>query len=203
MRVSEAASLIAEAVEAEGLLLVHDQMLPSATALIAGEPILGSWWSHPLANLIYNALGVIEDRYATCKLIRHKLTLVAPRLWPDLASIGESKLAWQLDGLSTFELALLDRIESASNPVPLDRPELRSAGRRLEERLLAPGEEIHTEAGHHLKALLTWRAWMESRGVEETTPPRPEPAMARFEQIVEEWRPGRHLLPWPALWLPS
>lgn len=57
MRFSDAVAVITEKVEAEGLLLVHDQRLPSVTALICAEPVFGSWWSHPLANVIYNALG--------------------------------------------------------------------------------------------------------------------------------------------------
>ncbi len=74
---------ITEAVESEGLLLVHDQRLPSVTALVAGEPVRGSWWAHPLGNVLYNALGELDDRFATRKLVADKLTLVAPRLWAD------------------------------------------------------------------------------------------------------------------------
>ena len=198
MRVSDAVAVITETVEAEGLLLVHDQRLPSVTALIAGEPVLGSWSSHPLANVIYNALGALDDRFALCKLIAGKLTLVAPRLWPDLAAVGESKRDWQLDRLSPAEVGLLDRVESSSVPVVLDQPEMRSPRRRLEKRLLAAGHEVHTDAGHHLRALLAWTVWTEEHGVADRSLPNPETAMVRFEQIARHWDPARPLLPWPA-----
>jgi hypothetical protein len=195
--VSNAAVAITETVEAEGVLLVHDQLLPSVTALIAGEPVLGSWWSHPLANLIYDALGAVEDRFATCKLIARKLTLVAPRLWSDLAAIGSAKWDWQLDRLSEAEMGVLDRVESVSVPVVLDKPELRSAGRRLEERLLVASEEAHTAAGYHLKALLAWPVWMKDHGAPDSPLPDPETAMARFEEVVQHWGATRRLFPWP------
>ena len=198
MRIADATAMITETVEREGLLLVHDQVLPSVTALIAGKPVPGSWWSHPLANLMYNALGAVEDRVASCKLVNKRLTLVAPRLWAGLVSVGASKQLWQLDGLPQTTKELLDRVESSSHPVLLDLPQLRAAGRRLEERLLVSGDEVHTDAGHHLKALVAWRRWMRNRGVNGPLP-APELAIASFEDVVRRWDPNRHLLPWPKL----
>ncbi len=202
MRVSDAVALITERAEAEGLLLVHDQSLPSVTSLVCGEPIPGSWWSHPLANVIYTALEELDDRFATCKLVSKKLTLVAPRLWPDLTTVGGSKEDWQLDELSTDELALLDRVEASSVPVVIDQPSLRSAGRRLEDRLLVSGEEIHSDTGRHLKALVSWRVWGQEHGVDRRSR-NSETARARFEDIVSHWDPGRSLLPWPTSATPS
>jgi hypothetical protein len=196
MRVSDAVAMITETVEAEGLLLVHDQWLPSVTGLISGGPVSGSWWSHPLANVIYNALGALETRFATCKLVSKKLTLIAPRLWSDLAAVGQSRQEWQLEGLSPGESSLLDRVDSSLAAVLLDQPPLRSAGRRLEERLLVVGDEVHTDSGHHLKGLLSWGVWMRDRDLDRPLPD-PETSMASFEQIVGEWDPGRRLLPWP------
>lgn len=196
MGVSEAAVIIADAVEAKGLLVVHDQRLPSVTALIAGEPVMGSWWSHPDASTIYNALNALQDRYATVKLVAGKQTLVAPRLWPDLVAIGSARQRWQIDGLLDEDATLQDQIESATHPVLLDHPDLRAAGKRLEQRLLVAGEEIHTEEGRHLKALTSWPVWAREHGVAEPIP-APRAAMARFESIVEQWGPGSvSLLPW-------
>ena len=192
---SEAAAAIAEAVESTGLLLVHDQRLPSATALVTGEPVMGSWWSHPDANTIYNALGALGDRFATVKLVAGKLTLVAPRLWPDLVAIGLAQGPWQLDGLSEDARALLDRVSVAVDPVLLASPDLRESGKRLEQRLLVVGEEVHTDEGRHLKALGSWEAWGAERGVANLSPI--EMAMSRIESIVEGWEPGgASLLPW-------
>jgi hypothetical protein len=193
---ARAAALIAETVEAEGVLLVHDRRLASATALVAGEPIAGSWWSHPLANVIYDALESLEGRFVTCKLVARKLTLIAPRLWPDLAAIGRARQDWQLAGLSAGELALLDRVGTSAGQIRLDQRDLRAAGRRLEERLLVYADQVHTSAGHHVKVLGSWTGWLALRGIEHL----PEPAVSteRFEEITRRLSPTRHLLPWPA-----
>lgn len=196
MQVEEAVAAITEAVESEGLLLVHDQHLPSVTALVAGEPVRGSWWAHPLGSVIYNALGELDDRFPTCKLVANKLTLVAPRLWANLVAVGASRRRWQLNGLSGADLALLDRVASAADPILLDRPELRAAGKRLEEKLLVNSEGVHTEDGHHLKALTSWEAWAGDRRVMGPLPD-PDVAAAGFEAILEGWEPGTTtLLPW-------
>jgi hypothetical protein len=195
--VTRAAELITDLVETEGLALVHDQRLPSATALVAGGPVPGSWWSHPLANVIYDALESLEGRLALCKLVSRKLTLVAPRLWPDLAAVGSGRLDWQLGGLSGAETALLAEVDAAAGPVALDRKDLRAAGRRLEERLLVAAHDVHTDAGHHVKVLTSWHHWCEEREVGGSLPPA-EAAMRRFEEIAARWSPSRRLLPWPA-----
>jgi ankyrin repeat protein len=39
------------------VLLEHDRELPSVTSIVAGEPISGSWWGHPLGHAIYDLLG--------------------------------------------------------------------------------------------------------------------------------------------------
>ena len=49
------------ALDREGILLQHDQVLPSASAIVAGEPVRGSWWAHPMAHPIYDALNALED----------------------------------------------------------------------------------------------------------------------------------------------
>lgn len=193
--VTAATSRVAAAVEGEGLLLVHDRVLPSMTRLIAGEPVAGSWWAHPLANLMYTVLGELEERFAICKVVASKLTLVAPDLWPHLAAIGESHSHWQMAGLSLAEHHLLTRTEASTTPILLDTPQLREAGRALEERLLAPAAEVHTDSGRHLKALMSWRSWRRERGVEGELP-APETAMARLEAIADGWGAGRSALPW-------
>lgn len=197
MRGSDAAEMVAEAVEAEGLMLVHDQRLPSVTTLIAGEPVGGSWWSHPLAGVIYRALVSLDERFATCKLVARKLTLVAPRYWAGLAAIGVARSPWQVDRLSESDLGLLDQVEARSEPLLLDQPALRARGRRLEARLLVAARDIHTDAGHHLKGLQAWSGWLRDRGVVR---PLQDLAMAMedFERIVDSWGAQRDSLPWPA-----
>jgi len=139
-----------------------------------------------LANVIYviyKALSTLDDRFATCKLISKKPTLVAPRLSPDLAAVGRSKEDWQVDGLSPTELALLDEVDPSAGPSVLDGPSLRADGRSWRTGCFVTGDEVHGDAGHHFKALLSWNVWEHERGV---IPPLPHPraALARFEQIV-------------------
>src|SRR4051794_3170550 len=94
------AQQLLDALDEQGVLLEHDKVLPSATATIAGKPIAGSWWSHPLANPIYNALEELDEagRMLRLKLVAGKVTLVARRLWPDLLAVVMERADWQVDG---------------------------------------------------------------------------------------------------------
>ncbi len=192
MALSEVAGAILAAVERHGVLLVHDRVLPSVTAIVAGGPVAGSWWSHRLANTIYNALGEVEDQVATVKLLAGKNTLVAQKLWSDLAGVGLGRDPWQLDGLDRRTLAVLDQIDAAGEPVVLDRSDRRLAD-LLERRLLVYPTELHTDSGQHLKAHQGWRHWCHTRGIT----PRSNSGQAReaFESLVPTGT-RRRLLPW-------
>ena len=87
--------------ERDGILLVHDADLPSATRIVVGERVSGSWWSHPAANEIYDALQPLDNVATRVKLVRQKVTFVHQRLFPDLIAIGLSKERWMTDSLST------------------------------------------------------------------------------------------------------
>jgi hypothetical protein len=157
---------------------------------------MGSWWTHPQAGVIYNALESLGDRLATVKLVAGKLTLVAPRLWPDVVAVGSARSSWQLEGLASDDVALLDRVGSARDPVLLDQPNLRAGGGRLEERLLVAAEQVHTDEGKHLKAITSWQNWAATHGVESPLPSG-DSSQRRFEAIVERWDPtALSLLPW-------
>ena len=52
---------LAAALEKYGLLLLQDKKLPSAVTIIVGEPVAGSWWSHPRAHEIFRELEKIDD----------------------------------------------------------------------------------------------------------------------------------------------
>ena len=47
--------------ERHGLLLKQGRELPSVAALVAGEEVRGSWWSHPRSRAIFAALEELED----------------------------------------------------------------------------------------------------------------------------------------------
>jgi hypothetical protein len=66
--------------------------VPSIAEAIAGEPIVGSWWSHARAHAIFDALSAIDDSgdIGCFKLVDGKVTFVHRRLWPALACLARA-----------------------------------------------------------------------------------------------------------------
>ncbi len=64
---------------------------PRLIDAIAGEVILGHWWSHSRANAIYNVLTEVQDspEVLVCRLLKGKITLVHRRLWAALARLAD------------------------------------------------------------------------------------------------------------------
>jgi hypothetical protein len=60
--------------------------VPSLAELIVGEPIEGSWWSHPRGKEIFAATRAVrdDDDVLVCRLVGGKITFVHRRLWPAL-----------------------------------------------------------------------------------------------------------------------
>jgi hypothetical protein len=60
--------------------------VPSLAAAIAGEPVRGSWWSHPKSREIFSVTRAVRDSHEVlvCRLIKGKITLVHRRMWPAL-----------------------------------------------------------------------------------------------------------------------
>lgn len=80
-------------VEKHGIVLASARgPVPSVAEAIAGEPIVGSWWSHPRAQAIFDALSSLDDSVdIRCfKLVDGKITFVHRRLWPALARLAEA-----------------------------------------------------------------------------------------------------------------
>jgi hypothetical protein len=192
-----------------GLLLESDPRLPSVCTLITGEPLRGSWWSHPLAHAIF---GVNEQLVAhrdvlVIKLISGKVTFVHRKLWSEILVIGEGREAWQMNGLSQSARLMLKLIDQQgslrTDQITRDGSANAKPGvtaRELEERLLIHSEEFHTESGAHAKLLETWQRWA---GRISFTPQRvlPEDAKHNLEEKIrtlnEEFG-GRGRLPWKA-----
>ena len=65
--------------------------VPSVAAAVAGEPIRGSWWAHPLSHEIFELTQGIRDRddILVCRLVDGKVTFVHRRLWPALVRSAE------------------------------------------------------------------------------------------------------------------
>ncbi|HEY5935885.1 MAG TPA: hypothetical protein VIU61_14650 [Kofleriaceae bacterium] len=80
-------------VEQHGIVLASARgPVPSVAEAIAGEPIVGSWWSHPKAQAIFDALSSLDDSddIRCFKLVDGKITFVHRRLWPALARLAEA-----------------------------------------------------------------------------------------------------------------
>src|ERR1700694_6027012 len=106
-------SVLLKVLERDGVLLLSDSLLPSLTSLVVGAPVGGSWWGHPRGNEIYHLLNELAEHphVLMLKLISAKVTFVHQRLWPAVVGVGQSRAAWQLDGLtqaSNFLLGLVD-----------------------------------------------------------------------------------------------
>jgi len=98
-------SACANAGEALAFVREHGVVLASArgpaprlTEAIIGEPIQGSWWSHPQSRRIYAILQAVSgsEQVLVCRLIDGKITLVHRRLWPALIVLAERFAPGQL-----------------------------------------------------------------------------------------------------------
>jgi hypothetical protein len=194
-----------------GLLLVSDAALASIAGLVAGAPVRGSWWSHPLAHEIYDVCQYLDHETAAArvKLVAGKVTFVHAALRPCVAAVGAARAPWQMRGLSPGARRLLARTDEASALRLDELPGSGDATRRkarardaseLEKRLLVASDELHTERGAHVRQLQTWAHWL--RELE----PRParvglETARARLEAAAAALGGGagggQGLLPWP------
>lgn len=158
--------------EVNGFLLESDPKLPSVCSLITGTPLRGSWWSHPLAQIIFNVNEQLEDHadVLITKLVSGKVTFVHRNIWSELLKIGNAREDWQLKKLSLPARSLLDQIDSAGSLTtaevvwkPQAKMKVGDAARELEKRLLVVGTQFHSETGAHHKRLETWQHWMKLR----------------------------------------
>jgi hypothetical protein len=155
-------------IENRGILLVTDPVLPSVTRIVAGEPVSGSWWSHPRGREIFAVLESLDEAEGVmrAKLIAKKETFVHRSLWPQLFAVATSREGWQTSRLSAAAKVLLEEVEARgavrldqAGPLEkrFDRKTLTRAGRELEERLLVHGDQVHTVKGAHAKLLSSWQ----------------------------------------------
>ncbi|MEK6279519.1 MAG: hypothetical protein AABN95_04120 [Acidobacteriota bacterium] len=159
-----------------GFLLESDPKLPSVCSLITGAPLRGSWWSHPLAQTIFQVNEKLEDHpdVLIMKLVSGKVTFVHRDLWPHILAIGTARERWQMEGLSASARSLLRTMEETGflhtdqfDPMRSRATEKNKPGylaRELELRLLIHAEQIHTASGAHAKLLETWDHWSKRKG---------------------------------------
>jgi hypothetical protein len=80
-----------------GLLLLQDKNLDNVVTLMAGERVKGSWWSHPRAHEIFDAIEHLpEDQVIATKLVGGKVTFIHHSLWPDLLAVATGQREYQV-----------------------------------------------------------------------------------------------------------
>lgn len=76
----------------QGMLLESARgPIPNVAELVAGEPIRGSWWSHPSNHAIFEVLNALADSpdVVRTRLVNGKVTLIHRRLWPALVRLAD------------------------------------------------------------------------------------------------------------------
>jgi hypothetical protein len=201
--VYRAAKRLSAELEQHGLLLAHDVLLPSATRVVAGVSIRGSWWGHPAGTLIYEALKRVESDVARVKLVAKKSTLIHRRLWPALAAAARSGEAWQTANLGAEERALLELVEKERSVRVDQLPQTGASkpgdvAKRLELRLLVFATSEHTESGHHAKVLTPFAVWQAHVGLADSELPDIDTAREALTSPVRAWVGERvaGMLPW-------
>ena len=154
--VERQAGAVLRELERYGLLLETDPKLPSLVSVVAGGPVRGSWWGHPLGHTIFATGEALFQHHDVllAKLISGKATWIHRKLWPALLAAACSGEGWQTDGLSREARSLLREIERDGKAKGTG-----AAARELETRLLARGEQEHTASGRHAKVLEAWPRW--------------------------------------------
>lgn len=146
------------------LLVLQDKTFPSVVSSVVGEPIKGSWWSHPMANPIYNGLNAAQRKHAilTVKLLSGKVTFLHESLFIPFFSVVARSRDWQRQGLSQDAEHLLHyikkngRIRSDEPGLKADFPSFAADCKTLEKRLLVYTREVHTESGKHVNEISKW-----------------------------------------------
>ncbi len=178
---------VAHALQKHGLLLQQDKALPNVAGIIAGEPLRGSWWSHPKGQAIFARIRQLEDDedVLVTRLVSGKVTYVHKWLWAAFLGVATSHAAWQLDGLSAAARKLL-----ASAPARAKG----DAVRELQTRLLVAANEVHTESGRHAVEIETWTSWAKRHRVAPMK--NVDAAMGELERAVTAYGAPVSSLPW-------
>jgi hypothetical protein len=102
-------------VDVMGLLVEHGVLLesargpiPNVAELVAGEPITGSWWSHPASHAIFGVINELANSpdVVRLRLVNGKVTLVHRRVWPALVRVS--------DRIPATRLASIEEVHTAS-----------------------------------------------------------------------------------------
>jgi hypothetical protein len=177
---------------AQGLLLQQDAVLPNVVTAVAGQPVHGSWWAHPQGHAIYQCLNALAEHpdVLVTRLVQGKVTFVHRRLWAAVLAVGQSQATWQFARLSAPARALLEAVQRQGMLLASGK-----SVKALEQRLLAHGEQIHTDAGHHAIRLESWTVWAERVGCRSAL--IPSAGQQALEGALEALGGTAAMLPWP------
>jgi hypothetical protein len=119
---------------------------------IAGEPIKGSWWSHPKGKLIFNVTSALEDApgVLACKL-GGRVTFVDESLFPSLYRVVTDE-AFRAKAPPKAR-AIAKR--AARGAVKLSALEKRALG----DTCILHISSEHTDSGSHATFARTWESW--------------------------------------------
>jgi hypothetical protein len=150
--------------------LTHVDGLVSLVDAVAGERVVGSWWSHPRGGLIFNISQALEDAgdVVVAKLVEGKVTFVHASLWPALyAFVSDAGYrARAQEALSPAAKRLLRavgerdvRMDELTTKRGADKRALGKAKDEIEKTLSAHTVQLHTERGSHTTVLRAWSRW--------------------------------------------
>ena len=190
-----------------GLLLESDPKLPSVCRIITGGPMKGSWWSHPMAQTIFQVNEQLDDHpdVLIAKLLAGKVTFIHRQFWPALLVVATSTEPWQMRSLPDTAQKVLTFLTTAgavrSDELRIGtvgRKELNEAVRILERRLLIHSQQVHTESGAHAKLLESWGNWAAAaklKAVEMSVAKAKENLEQRVKELNERFE-SQVTLPW-------
>ena len=189
----EPIDLLITQLNAQGLLLQQDAKLPNVVAMVAGQPVRGSWWAHPRGHAIYNTLNALAEHpdVLVTRLVHGKVTFVHRRLWAAVLAVGQSQAPWQFARLSGPARALFELVERQGMLFATGK-----SVKALEQRLLAHGQQVHTDAGHHAIRLESWTVWAKRVGGQTSL--TPSAGQQAFEAALQALGGAAAMLPWPS-----
>jgi hypothetical protein len=112
-------------VKANGVVLESARgPVPNLAEAIVGEPVRGSWWSHPQANEILVATRAVRGfpDVLVCRLVDGKVTYIHRRLWPALVRLANRFAPERLAALREVHTST-GRHEILATPFPAWVPE--------------------------------------------------------------------------------
>src|ERR1700682_3058710 len=100
-------------IERHGMLLMQDVRVLSVVGILAGQPLKGSWWSHPRSHEMFRCLEQLGESadILACRLVARKVTYLHRRLWPAFLSVAASREEWQTHKLSSAARKLLSSVQ--------------------------------------------------------------------------------------------